>query len=103
MIQQATLTRSATILPAALAFVLAGAIRGEGFTFPPEVRGDMTARLMVQVADAAQRGVVTLTVTVEGGENLEVEPARLDDPLDAWKATSASSSQKAGGRVVSSQ
>lgn len=97
-------------VPFLIFFLAVMGVRGEGYQFPPEVRGDLVARLEVRVAEAAEAatGVVTLTVTVEGGENLEVAPARLDDPTDAWRARCASSwsldaHASAAGRVTWSQ
>lgn len=65
------------------------AIAADGYEFPPARRGDITARLAVLVAEP-KIGVApaaTLTVTVEGGQTLEVEPVRLDDSTEGWQVT----------------
>jgi hypothetical protein len=74
----------------------------DGYTYPPVVRGGVTARLSVRVADPAvgpEPDPVRLTLTVEGGPALEVT-ARLDDPTDAWRAERASSWALAEDRVT---
>lgn len=75
----------------------------ETYRLPPEIRGDLSAVLEIQLADpAAEDGDwVSLIVTLKGGESLEVEPLRIDDPTNAWKITRASSWGLDNGRVVS--
>lgn len=58
------------------------------YTFPPRRHSDMEAQLRVEVArTTAEPGfaVVTLTLTVEGPDTLEVQTPRLEDAADAWK------------------
>lgn len=58
------------------------------YLFPPQKYSDMEARLRVEVArTTAEPGfaVVTLTLTVEGPDTLEVQTPRLEDAADAWK------------------
>jgi len=61
-----------------------------GAALPPQTRGDMTARLTVHVAEAGPQpgaALVRLTLTVAGGPLLQVEPAQLADPLNAWEVS----------------
>jgi uncharacterized protein DUF4381 len=60
-----------------------------GAVLPEQTRGDLTARLAVHVEGAGSKPgaeVVGLRLTVTGGPLLEVEPPRLEDPLNAWQA-----------------
>jgi hypothetical protein len=75
------------------------------FTFPAQRRGPIEAVLEVSVADAAPTpglGAVTYTIRVQGPENLEVLPPRLDDATDAWKTDGMASSWQGdtGGAAV---
>lgn len=68
---------------AVLAAALAGAM------LPEQTRGGVTARLTVHVADAGPQpgaALVLLTLQVTGGPLLQVEPATLADPVNAWEA-----------------
>ncbi len=60
-----------------------------GATLPEQTRGSVTARLTVHVAgEGPQPGaaLVRLTLQVTGGPLLQVEPATLADPVNAWEA-----------------
>ena len=60
-----------------------------GAALPEQTRGGLTARLTVHVADAGPQpgaALVLLTLRVTGGPLLQVEPATLADPLNAWEA-----------------
>jgi hypothetical protein len=68
----------------------------DGYAYPPEKRGDVVARLEVAVqepppppakGEPPPGATVRLTVTVEGGPQLEVEPPHLADVTDSWKQT----------------
>jgi uncharacterized protein DUF4381 len=56
-----------------------------GAVQPEQIRGDMTAGLVVHVEDV-EAHLVRLTLTVTGGPLLQVEPPQLADSLDAWEA-----------------
>jgi hypothetical protein len=71
-----------------LAVLLLGSLVPAQDMFPPEVRGDMEARLTVRADDHTDEpglGAVTLTLTVTGPDTLEVEAPHLGDPTAAWK------------------
>jgi hypothetical protein len=59
------------------------------FTYPPEKRGAMEARLTVEASQPSQHvpgiGEVTLTLEIQGPESLEVEEPHLGDPTATWK------------------
>ena len=83
--------------------VLAGPAESEGVALPEEARGDMTARLVIHVADAGVQpgaALVRLTLTVTGGPLLEVEAPRLSDPVNGWNAERDDSRRQDDGRVV---
>jgi hypothetical protein len=73
---------------AGVAVLLFGALLHAQYTFDPEKRGDMEAKLTVRAAERTAEqglGAVTLTLTVKGPAPLEVEEPRLGDPTAAWK------------------
>jgi hypothetical protein len=83
--------------------VLAAPVETDGVALPEQVRGDMTARLVIHVADVGvQPGValVRLTLTITGDPPLEVESPQLSDPVNAWEAMREHSRQQNDGRVV---
>ncbi len=83
-------------LAAGLAVVLLGSLLHAQFTFPPEQRADMEARLTVEAAKQTAvpgLGAVTLTLAVTGPATLEVEEPHLGDPTAAWKEERLTSKQ----------
>jgi hypothetical protein len=80
--------------------VLLVAADDEGYTYPPEQRGDMVARLNVEVPEGSGPPRVYYTLTVEGGPGLEVEPPQLEDSTGAWTALRTSAWMFADGRVL---
>jgi hypothetical protein len=73
---------------AVLAGLLWASVLPAEYTFPPRKHSDMEARLRVEVARTTTEpgfAVVTLTLTVEGPDTLEVQTPRLEDAADAWK------------------
>jgi hypothetical protein len=83
--------------------VLAASSETDGVALPEQVRGDMTARLVIHGAEAgAQPGapLVRLTLTITGGPLLDVEPPRLSDPVNAWEVVRDDSRGQDDGRVV---
>jgi hypothetical protein len=71
-----------------LAVLLLGSLVQAQYTFPPEKRDGMAAQLTVQAANKSVEpgvGAVTLTLTIEGPETLEVEEPQLGDPTAAWR------------------
>ena len=81
-----------------LAIVLLGSALHAQFTYPPEKRGDMKARLTVEATEPKPHvpgtGEVKLTLEVEGPGALEVEEPHLDDPTAAWKEERSTASRK---------
>ncbi len=78
-------------------------LRAQGVALEPQTRGDMTARLEVQVAEQGPgeaRASVWLRIRVEGPAELEVAPAQLDDPTSAWQAWRLSAWALHGDRAV---
>ena len=66
----------------------------------------MTARLTVHVADAGPQpgaALVLLTLRVTGGPLLQVEPATLADPVNAWEADRNEWCTPTDGRVTWTQ
>ena len=86
------------MLPFLLALIAPAA--DEGFSFPPEQRGDMVAALTVEVPDGTGPPRVYYSLTVEGGPGLEVEAPQLADPAGAWTALRTSAWTSTDGRVV---
>ncbi|HBI46537.1 MAG TPA: hypothetical protein DDY78_27340 [Planctomycetales bacterium] len=83
--------------------VLVAPTETDGVALPEQVRGDMTARLVIHSAEAgAQPGapLVRLTLTVMGGPLLEVEPPRLSDPVNAWEAVREDSQRQNDSRLI---
>jgi hypothetical protein len=83
--------------------LFASPVERDNLPLPEQVRGDMTARLAIHVADAeGQPGaaLVRLTLTITGGPLLEVEPPQLSDPVNAWEATRGDSRRQDDGRIV---
>jgi hypothetical protein len=83
--------------------VLAAPVETDGVALPEQVRGDMTARLMIHVADAGVQpgaALVRLTLTITGDPLLEVESPQLSDAVNAWEATREDSRRQEDGRVV---
>ena len=77
-----------------------------GAALPEQTRDGMTARLTVHVADAGPQpgaALVLLTLQVTGGPRLEVEPATLADPTDAWEARRNEWCRLNDGRVTWTQ
>lgn len=81
-----------------LAMVVPGSVLHAQFTYPPEKRGDMEARLTVEATEPKPHvpgtGEVKLTLEVEGLAALEVEEPHLDDPTAAWKEERSTASRK---------
>ena len=80
--------------------VLAAPAESDGVALPEQVRGDMTARLMIHVADAGVQpgaALVRLTLTITGGPLLEVESPQLSDPVNAWESTREDSRRQNSG------
>jgi hypothetical protein len=78
----------------------------QGFTVPPERRGDTVLSLAGKVDDAGAAGLakVILALTVEGPRGLEVETPPLADAVDAWKQQPEDPRrEEAGGRVTWTQ
>jgi len=67
--------------------LLFGTLLFAQFTFPPQKRGGMEARLTVAADHATEsgRGEVTLTLTVKGPATLDVEEPHLSDVTASWK------------------
>ena len=91
-----------------LAVVLSAPLLHAQYTYPPEKRGDMEARLTVAATEPNPHvpgvGAVTLTLEVEGPAALEVEEPHLDDPTAAWKEERSDASRKAEkGRAIWSE
>ncbi len=77
-----------------------------GVALPEQTRGGVTARLTVHVADAGPQpgaALVLLTLQVTGGPLLQVEPATLADPMNAWEADRNEWSRLTDGRVTWTQ
>jgi Domain of unknown function (DUF4381) len=71
-----------------VALFLPAADDADGVALPEQTHGDIAARLTVHVADAGPQpgaALVRLTLAITGGSLLQVEPARLADPLNAWE------------------
>jgi hypothetical protein len=76
----------------------------DGYTYPPERRGDRVASLTVQVLEGAPDGTgptrVYYTIKVEGPADLEVEAPELIDSAGAWAVRRSSAWALAEGRVT---
>jgi hypothetical protein len=83
--------------------VIAAPVETDGVALPQQARGDMTARLVIHVADAGVQpgaALVRLTLTITGGPLLEVESPRLSDPVNAWDAVREDSRRQDDGRLI---
>src|SRR5665213_1878212 len=83
--------------------VLAAPVETDGVVLPEQTRGEMTARLVIHVADAGiQPGaaLVRLTLTITGGPLLEVESPQLSDPVNAWEAVREDTRRQDDGRLI---
>ncbi len=83
--------------------VLVAPVETDGVALPEQTRGDMTARLVIHVADAGVQpgaALVRLTLTIMGGPMLDVESPQLSDPVNAWEATRQDSRRQNDGGVV---
>ena len=82
---------------------LASPVDADSVSLPEQVRDDMTARLVIHVADAGVQpgaAIVRLTLTITGGPSLEVESPQLADPVNAWEATHEESYRQEGDRLL---
>ena len=89
-----------------LPFLAVLAAASAGATLPEQTRGGVTARLTLHVAgEGPQPGaaLVRLTLQVTGGPLLQVEPATLADPLNAWEADRNEWCTLTDGRVTWTQ
>ncbi len=81
-----------------LATILPGSVLHAQFTYLPEKRGSMEARLTVEATEPKPHvpgvGEVILTLEVQGPAALEVEEPHLDDPTAAWKEERSTASRK---------
>jgi hypothetical protein len=83
--------------------LFAAAPFSDGYAFPPQQRGNLTATLSVRVAEkpvAPGQGRATLLIVVEGPPGLEVGPAHLEDAIEAWTAPARFSSWSRQGERV---
>jgi hypothetical protein len=80
--------------------LLAPPAADEGYTYPPERRGDAVATFTVRVPEGTGPARVSYTLTVEGGPSLEVEPPQLEDTAGAWSARRSAAWALDAGRVT---
>jgi hypothetical protein len=79
--------------------VLTAPATDEGYTYPPERRGDVVATFTVHVPEGTGPARVDYTLTVEGGPALEVESPQLEDSAGAWSSRRSSAWALDNGRV----
>src|SRR3954454_18893927 len=87
----------------AASLLLASGPAEDGYRYPPQQHGALTATLEVRVADrpvAPGQGQATLLIVVEGPATLEVGQLRLEDALEAWTAPATFSSWAREGERV---
>jgi hypothetical protein len=72
----------------------------DGYTYPPERRGELVATFSVRVPEGTGPVRVYYTLTVEGGPQLEVESPELTDASAAWTAQRSSSWSLANGQAT---
>jgi hypothetical protein len=75
----------------------------EGYAYPPQQHGAISATLVVRVGEkpvAPGQGRATLLIVVEGPAQLEVGPAHLEDAIEAWTVPARFSSWSLMGERV---
>jgi hypothetical protein len=88
-----------------LVYLVAALAAGQmvGVEYPPQRRGDVEARLRVDVPEegaAPGRGRVLVTLTFDGPPGLEVQRPRLEESLAAWRVAGRASSWRQQGERV---
>jgi hypothetical protein len=84
---------------AAWLLLLLAPVTDDGYTYPPERRGDLVATLTVIVPEGIGPPRVYYALTVEGTAELDVDSPQLSDAVAGWSVSRASAWTLTGDRV----